>query len=555
MKSGFSLMEMLVVLLIIAIITAVSAPMISRKMMHTVANETSPWEWINNHHIIFNPTGNIGSAIIGNKYNDIALANEPMFFVSSNQPKDRAQIELGRRSDALLHIAADNDGSLTISDNYAAKNGTAIGKGANAGENATAVGNGASAEKNGTAIGEGAGAEKNGTAIGKGTQVGENATAVGSSNTASGPCSSAFGNDNTASGPSSSAFGNINTASGEESIAIGTENYARAEGSTAVGHHNNFERDNTGKYSTAVGYGNHAKVNYSAAIGYNNNAIQGATKSLAIGYVNKTLAENSAAIGSENEIGSNATNSVAIGYNNKVSNDNEMVLGLNVKKDNKIVLGNADTTVYIPGKLVVDGSVILGRNGGNVYASIAQENGNNRYLYRIYRNDDVADAHRPDLHVHDDASGTTHYYSTGTDYSTIFSDRRLKNVGKVFQAGLDEIKKLEVFNYTFKDDKDKTPRVGVMAQDLQKIFPNAVIKGEDGYLRIRMEDMFYAIVNAVKQLDAKIEALKNNEILALTKRVTELEKQNADLVKQNQELAKQNEDFDARLKAIEKKLK
>jgi hypothetical protein len=62
-----------------------------------------------------------------------------------------------------------------------------------------------------------------------------------------------------------------------------------------------------------------------------------------------------------------------------------------------------------------------------------------------------------------------------------------------------------VFNYTFKKDPNKTPRVGVMAQDLEKIFPKAVFKGDDGFLRIRMEDMFYALVNAVKELDTKIE--------------------------------------------------
>ena len=119
-----------------------------------------------------------------------------------------------------------------------------------------------------------------------------------------------------------------------------------------------------------------------------------------------------------------------------------------------------------------------------------------------------------------------------------FSDRRLKNVGKAFTGGLEEIKKLEVFNFTFKKDPDKTPRVGVMAQDLQKIFPNAVFKGDDGFLRIRMEDMFYAVVNAVKELDSKIEALKNQEILTLKNRVDKLEKENKALEKRLSELEK-----------------
>ena len=109
----------------------------------------------------------------------------------------------------------------------------------------------------------------------------------------------------------------------------------------------------------------------------------------------------------------------------------------------------------------------------------------------------------------------------------------MKNVGEVFTAGLEEIKKLEVFNYVYKKDTTKTPRVGVMAQDLMKIFPNAVFKGDDGFYRIRMEDMFYALVNAVKELDKKIDLLaeKQKKIDDLEKRVDTLEKRLAKLEK------------------------
>ena len=96
---------------------------------------------------------------------------------------------------------------------------------------------------------------------------------------------------------------------------------------------------------------------------------------------------------------------------------------------------------------------------------------------------------------------------SGSSKSGTKSDRRLKNVGEKYVAGLDELKKLDFFHYTFKKDETKTPHVGVMAQDLQKVFPDAVIKGEDGYLRIRTEDMFYAVINAVKELDSKISDL------------------------------------------------
>ena len=95
-------------------------------------------------------------------------------------------------------------------------------------------------------------------------------------------------------------------------------------------------------------------------------------------------------------------------------------------------------------------------------------------------------------------------------------------------------RQLKVYNYTFKDDEKKTPRVGVIAQDLQKVFPDAVTKGKDGFLRIRWEDIFYALVNAVKELDLKV-TTENKE---LKKRVTELEKQNKQLEERLSKLEK-----------------
>lgn len=89
----------------------------------------------------------------------------------------------------------------------------------------------------------------------------------------------------------------------------------------------------------------------------------------------------------------------------------------------------------------------------------------------------------------------------------LWSDRRLKNVGKSFNFGLDKIKEIKVYNYTFKKDAQKTPRVGVMAQDLQKVFPNAVVKDKSGYLKIRQDDIFYALINSVKQLDIMMQNL------------------------------------------------
>ena len=126
------------------------------------------------------------------------------------------------------------------------------------------------------------------------------------------------------------------------------------------------------------------------------------------------------------------------------------------------------------------------------------------------------------------------------------SDARLKNISGDSTAGLKEINALEVKNYTYKKDEKKTPHVGVIAQQLQKVFPNSVFEDEDGYLKIRTEEIFYAMVNSIKELFAQIQDL-TAKVVGLDKRITELEQENAMLRKQNAE-------FEKRLSKLEAKM-
>lgn len=127
------------------------------------------------------------------------------------------------------------------------------------------------------------------------------------------------------------------------------------------------------------------------------------------------------------------------------------------------------------------------------------------------------------------------------------SDERKKNILGDSTAGLKEINALEVKNYTYKDDKNNTPHVGVIAQQLQKVFPNSVIEGNDGFLRIKTEEIFYAMVNSIKELCSKLQDL-TAKISGLDKRISELETQNKMLLEQNKA-------FEKRLEKLEKSSK
>jgi septation ring formation regulator EzrA len=51
-------------------------------------------------------------------------------------------------------------------------------------------------------------------------------------------------------------------------------------------------------------------------------------------------------------------------------------------------------------------------------------------------------------------------------------------------------------------------QVGFVAQEVQKIFPEAVSEAEDGYLDFNIHAINIALVNAVKELKAENEQLK-----------------------------------------------
>lgn len=116
------------------------------------------------------------------------------------------------------------------------------------------------------------------------------------------------------------------------------------------------------------------------------------------------------------------------------------------------------------------------------------------------------------------------------------SDIRLKDLTTIFDDGLNAINRLTVYNYTYKADEEQQPQVGVIAQDLKRVFPNAVSKDNKGYYQIRWDEMFYAAINAIKTLDSKVEALASR-VSKDRARIATLKKDNANLEKKLNSLA------------------
>ncbi|HIT92271.1 MAG TPA: tail fiber domain-containing protein [Candidatus Stercorousia faecigallinarum] len=392
----------------------------------------------------------------------------------------------------------------------------------------------------------------NSISIGTGsTASGENSISLGNSSSSSDANSISIGSDSRSSwssvaigngakaysdtdGYSATAVGTKATANGDyESTAIGAYVSSSGYGSVALGCPSFYEWSNSryytsasGDYSTAVGAG--AISEGSDGISLGNRAHSTGDSSIAIGSTTRSNGSHSIAIG--NLAYANGDNNIAIGNNacSNVTGSNKTCIGAN--SGPKSSSHQSDTSLE---------SLYFGSGGSFNRDSVKISQTNS--IFELHKRGDYAMAilnadlivqgyvwqHFAGKSGHGDAIGRGHSKTWGNElamygdeqptwpYSGMSSDRRLKYVGKEFSSGLDKIRALKVFNYTFKKDENKTPHVGVIAQDLQKVFPDAVKKGTDGFLTIRFEDMFFAMINAIKELDLKYEAQE--------KRINELE--------------------------------
>ena len=99
-----------------------------------------------------------------------------------------------------------------------------------------------------------------------------------------------------------------------------------------------------------------------------------------------------------------------------------------------------------------------------------------------------------ELHV----VGNIHYTGTITD----ISDRRLKENFSAVNDVLSDLHLLAAYSYNMKGDAKKVREYGLIAQDVQKVFPEMVriIDEENGYLGVSYIQMVPVLVEAVKEL-------------------------------------------------------
>jgi hypothetical protein len=89
------------------------------------------------------------------------------------------------------------------------------------------------------------------------------------------------------------------------------------------------------------------------------------------------------------------------------------------------------------------------------------------------------------------------------------SDARLKNVDGPLTAGLDAITKLKPVKFHWKDSRRGAgEQIGLIAQDVEKVFPQVVGKNSEGYKTLDYEKLVAPMIVAIKELKAKNDNLE-----------------------------------------------
>ncbi|SCY25821.1 tail fiber domain-containing protein [Flavobacterium caeni] len=314
------------------------------------------------------------------------------------------------------------------------------------------------------------------------TSSGTRSVSMGDGNTASGSTSFSFGQYNISSGSLSATFGFMNNVSGSNAYAFGQQNVITERWGIALGNFNEISSE----YGFAKGKDNIVSGRLAVATGEFNTAASFGETVIGFGATLYTPTVN----GDIRCQAANATDRLFV-IGNAVDTDNDFLLDPAERSNAMLVLKNGRVG------LGIDNNASL---GGQFQLSLDQ-------------------GRKP-----------------ATTVWTIPSDERLKKIHGNYEKGLAEIVELQPIRYHYQDvdghqfepEVLQTECVGFSAQEVQKIFPEAVGTDDDGYLNFNMHSILVASVNAIR----------------------ELKEQNENLVQHNRKLQQQLESQQAQLQLI-----
>jgi hypothetical protein len=323
----------------------------------------------------------------------------------------------------------------------------------------------------------------------------------------------------------SNTTGLYNFASGPRDAAGNAPMYSNTTGSYNIGIGAGALKSNTtASYNVAVGYqalyNKTGTGNYSVALGIQAGLnVTSGERNTFIG----TTAGSSVTTGSYNTFvgcldstgGLAAGAAITTGSKNSIlGNYSGNNGGLDIRTaSNYIVLsdgdGNPQTSIDSTAKMTIgasgfNGGIRMPSTGGTIYIASITSNSQ----FQISYNSTSAGVAL--------ASGATSWSS--------FSDSRLKNVTGTYTNALSDILQIQPVKFTWKNDKTNTPKVGVLAQSVQNVVPEAMdsttyeMDGDTEYLQVRYTELIPIMIASIQELKTIVDA-QAAEIAALQAKV------------------------------------
>lgn len=183
-----------------------------------------------------------------------------------------------------------------------------------------------------------------------------------------------------------------------------------------------------------------------------------------------------------------------------------------------------DGTANVSGNMSDVGDIALG-NGKRIY-NAAQGSGGSLYIGRsddggwVYMSDMCSRQGNGYWKVYSDGNSEfANVYSRG--YVTALSDIRKKNVIEDIELDVNAIALARLIRFTWKDGHDSDEHVGGIAQEWQKILPEAVHEAADGTL-----SMDYGAIGMISAVTLARKVVRmESEVEIMKKEIEELKKQ------------------------------
>ena len=149
-----------------------------------------------------------------------------------------------------------------------------------------------------------------------------------------------------------------------------------------------------------------------------------------------------------------------------------------------------------PGANATDDDLVFGPQGGSTAA---------RPLSFVYGDSEM---------MRIDANGVTMGENLVFQPDSTSSDSRLKSDIQEISGAVDKLNSLKGVNFKWNNlsshNKPGTPDIGVIAQDVQKVAPEAVKEGSNGYLSVDYYKLIPLLIQSIKEQQLEIDFLKNS---------------------------------------------